>query len=398
MTEYSKLTTEGFNENTANIDKMSPLEIAKAINEEDKKVAFAVEKALPQIAEGIETIANALKAGGHIYYCGAGTSGRLGVLDASECVPTFGVSADIVNEYDAFFATDVRVILKEAATAADDVELCQTFPESVNAEPSDDFIRITCGNRPDFLTDLIMPACTAAPEHRLDHALRDILRVKAAELSPDFPHANGHAVLFCGNALFDWLPVHDAHDIHGSVANIDEHIFAGHITGMKHGSVPLRENEDLPDMDPVVLSPEIKFGIDVLHEIFAEFIFLPGDPGKRKTCRQDYICIAKAPHIEFFRDGCQRQDEKIIRICLLALVSHVVLTDHIILIPVSDKVPADDRFLIGSVHTGEKDFMSGLNIPVTVIHTNNHRPHFLDLFLGHQSISPPFSSNLHRLS
>lgn len=276
-------------------------------------------------------------------------------LPLGQILEPFGVSADIVNEYDAFFATDVRVILKKAATAADDVELCQTFPESVNAEPSDDFLRITCGDRPDFLTDLIMPACTAAPEHRLDHAFRDILRVKAAELSPDFTHANGHAVLFCGNALFDWLPVHDAHDIHGSVANIDEHIFAGHITGMKHGSVPLRENEDLPDMDPVVLSPEIKFGIDVLHEIFAEFIFLPGDPGKRKTCRQDYICIAESPHIEFFRDGCQRQDEKIIRICLLALVSHVVLTDHIILIPVSDKVPADDRFLIGSVHTGEME-------------------------------------------
>lgn len=247
-------------------------------------------------------------------------------LPLGQILEPFGVSADIVNEYDAFFVTDVRVILKEAATAADDVELCQTFPESVNAEPSDDFLRITCGDRPDFLTDLIMPACTAAPEHRLDHAFQDILRVKAAELSPDFTHANGHAVLFCGNALFDWLPVHDAHDIHGSVANIDEHIFAGHITGMKHGSVPLRENEDLPDMDPVVLSPEIKFGIDVLHEIFAEFIFLPGDPGKRKTCRQDYICIAEAPHIEFFRDGCQRQDEKIaanMTACTVEELEHV---------------------------------------------------------------------------
>lgn len=96
MAEYAKLTTEGFNEKTSNIDKMSALEIAQIINDEDKKVAFAVEKALPQIAEGIETMANSLKAGGHIYYCGAGTSGRLGVLDASECVPTFGVSEDTV--------------------------------------------------------------------------------------------------------------------------------------------------------------------------------------------------------------------------------------------------------------------------------------------------------------
>jgi len=110
MSDFSKLTTEGFNENTVNIDKMNALEIAKTINEEDKKVAFAVETALPQIAEGIETIANALKAGGHIYYCGAGTSGRLGVLDASECVPTFGVSEDTVvglmaGGYEALYAS-----------------------------------------------------------------------------------------------------------------------------------------------------------------------------------------------------------------------------------------------------------------------------------------------------
>lgn len=119
MTEYSKLTTEGFNENTANIDKMSPLEIAKAINEEDKKVAFAVEKALPQIAEGIETIANALKAGGHIYYCGAGTSGRLGVLDASECVPTFGVSEDTVV---GLMAGGVEALYASREFAEDDFE------------------------------------------------------------------------------------------------------------------------------------------------------------------------------------------------------------------------------------------------------------------------------------
>lgn len=110
MSNFSKLTTEGFNENTVNIDKMNALEIAKAINEEDKKVAFSVETALPQIAEGIETIANALKADGHIYYCGAGTSGRLGVLDASECVPTFGVSEDKVvglmaGGYEALYAS-----------------------------------------------------------------------------------------------------------------------------------------------------------------------------------------------------------------------------------------------------------------------------------------------------
>lgn len=96
MSEYAKLTTEGYNEKTKNIDKMSAADIARIINEEDKKVAFAVEKALPEISEAIEILANSLKAGGHIYYCGAGTSGRLGVLDASECLPTYGVSEDTI--------------------------------------------------------------------------------------------------------------------------------------------------------------------------------------------------------------------------------------------------------------------------------------------------------------
>ncbi len=110
MSEYAKLTTEGYNEKTANIDKMSAFEIAKIINEEDKKVAFAVEMALPQIAEAIEIMADSLKSGGHIYYCGAGTSGRLGVLDASECVPTYGVSNTTIvglmaGGYEALYAS-----------------------------------------------------------------------------------------------------------------------------------------------------------------------------------------------------------------------------------------------------------------------------------------------------
>ncbi len=96
MTDYSRLTTESYNEKTVSIDKMNSIEIAKCINEEDKTVAFAVERCLDAVANGIDILASALKKGGSIYYCGAGTSGRLGVLDASECPPTYGVSADTV--------------------------------------------------------------------------------------------------------------------------------------------------------------------------------------------------------------------------------------------------------------------------------------------------------------
>ena len=96
MTDFNSLKTESRNLKSANIDKMSALEIARLINEEDKTVAFAVTEALESIAQGIDAMADALKNGGRIFYVGAGTSGRLGVLDASECPPTYGVSRDTV--------------------------------------------------------------------------------------------------------------------------------------------------------------------------------------------------------------------------------------------------------------------------------------------------------------
>ena len=97
MDRYGSYGTEKRLEASKNIDKMSPLEIAALINDQDKTVAYAVEKALPEAAQAIELLASALKNGGRAFYCGAGTSGRLGVLDASECPPTFGVSPQTVQ-------------------------------------------------------------------------------------------------------------------------------------------------------------------------------------------------------------------------------------------------------------------------------------------------------------
>jgi N-acetylmuramic acid 6-phosphate etherase len=85
-----KLGTEQTNPDTVDIDNLPPLEIVRKINNEDKKVALVVEQALPKIAKAAETAAQTLRNGGRIIYIGAGTSGRLGVLDASECPPTFG--------------------------------------------------------------------------------------------------------------------------------------------------------------------------------------------------------------------------------------------------------------------------------------------------------------------
>ena len=88
--DFTKLSTETINERTRNIDKADTLSQLNMINDEDKTVAFAVEKVLPQIAVAVDTISKRLNKGGRLFYVGAGTSGRLGILDASECPPTFG--------------------------------------------------------------------------------------------------------------------------------------------------------------------------------------------------------------------------------------------------------------------------------------------------------------------
>ena len=91
------LTTESRNSNTLNIDKVSTLEMLRIINDEDKKVAYAVEKELEHIARAVDGIVERIKKGGRLIYIGAGTSGRLGILDASECPPTYGVSDELVQ-------------------------------------------------------------------------------------------------------------------------------------------------------------------------------------------------------------------------------------------------------------------------------------------------------------
>jgi len=89
--------TEMRNKNSENLHQFSTLEIIQLMNQEDKTVPDVVEKALPQISLAIDAVVHSLQRGGRLFYIGAGTSGRLGVLDASECPPTFGVSHDLVN-------------------------------------------------------------------------------------------------------------------------------------------------------------------------------------------------------------------------------------------------------------------------------------------------------------
>lgn len=88
--DLSQMITEGRNPASQNIDELSTEAMLRVINSEDQKVALAVEAIVPQIVQVVEAIAEAFSNGGRLIYCGAGTSGRLGILDASECPPTFG--------------------------------------------------------------------------------------------------------------------------------------------------------------------------------------------------------------------------------------------------------------------------------------------------------------------
>src|SRR5437588_9181763 len=114
----SELLTEAINARTRDLDLRSPLDQARVMNEEDRRVPAAVEAVLPQIADAVVRIADALRRGGRLIYVGAGTSGRLAVLDASKCPPTFGVSRHLVQ---ALIAGGKKAVTEAVEGAEDSV-------------------------------------------------------------------------------------------------------------------------------------------------------------------------------------------------------------------------------------------------------------------------------------
>ncbi|MGQ9604277.1 MAG: N-acetylmuramic acid 6-phosphate etherase [bacterium] len=93
--EISLLPTEAINPRTKNLDKASVVEILRMMNKEDSKVALAVGRVIKRIAQAVDVVVETIKMGGRVFYVGAGTSGRIGVLDAAECPPTFGTPPDL---------------------------------------------------------------------------------------------------------------------------------------------------------------------------------------------------------------------------------------------------------------------------------------------------------------
>ena len=136
--------TEQENPATRNIDSASALEAARLINNEDKLVALAVEKVLPETAAAIDRIVERLRNGGRLFYVGTGTSGRLGVLDASECPPTFGVAPDLVQ---GVIAGGYDALYKAVEASEDDKEAGKTDLQTRGLTEKDAVVGIAASGR-----------------------------------------------------------------------------------------------------------------------------------------------------------------------------------------------------------------------------------------------------------
>lgn len=169
--------TEQENPKTAEIDKVSTLDSVRLINDEDKTVASAIEKVLPEIAAVIDNVIERLKDGGRLFYVGTGTSGRLGVLDASEIPPTFGVSYErvqgvIAGGYDALY--------KATESSEDDREAGAEDLKTRGVSEKDAVIGIAASGRTPYTIGAVeyakkigcFTACiTCVPDSAITHAV-----------------------------------------------------------------------------------------------------------------------------------------------------------------------------------------------------------------------------------
>ena len=144
MVNISGLTTETVNEATRNIDEQDALGIVTMINREDKKVADAIEKELPQIARAVDAIAERFERGGRIIYCGAGSSGRMGTLDAVELTPTYSV---LPERAFGLLAGGEKAMYVAVEGAEDSKELAVEDLKKVNLKPEDCVIGIAASGR-----------------------------------------------------------------------------------------------------------------------------------------------------------------------------------------------------------------------------------------------------------
>lgn len=146
--DLNNLITESRNHESESIDMLSTLEILKVINNEDKKVPFAVEATLPDIAQLVDKVAEAFNQGGRLIYCGAGTSGRLGILDASECPPTYGTPHEMVV---GLIAGGHQAILRAVENAEDNLELGEQDLRNLQFTQKDILVGIAASGRTPYV-------------------------------------------------------------------------------------------------------------------------------------------------------------------------------------------------------------------------------------------------------
>lgn len=148
MVELQKIATEQRNPNTMNIDTLSTLDMVKLINREDHRVADAVGEVTDKIAQAVDVIAEKLAAGGRLIYCGAGTSGRLGILDAVECPPTYSTDPETVQ---ALMAGGYGAIFKAVEGAEDSKELGVQDMQNIHFSQKDVLVGIAASGRTPYV-------------------------------------------------------------------------------------------------------------------------------------------------------------------------------------------------------------------------------------------------------
>ena len=148
----ASLVTEKPNANTEDIDQCSTVEMLRKINDEDEKVAPAVREEIPKIAEVVDEIAARMQKGGRLFYFGAGTSGRLGVLDASECPPTYGVSPELVQGY---IAGGDRALRLSAEGCEDNPAMGEKEVTNHKIGPVDTVVGLTASGRAPYVIGVI---------------------------------------------------------------------------------------------------------------------------------------------------------------------------------------------------------------------------------------------------
>lgn len=150
--DLNSMITESRNSASENIDMLSTLEMLKVINDEDKKVALAIERILPNIAQVVDKIVEAFAKGGRLIYSGAGTSGRLGILDASECPPTFGTKPEQVV---GLIAGGHKAIFQAVENAEDNVQMGADDLKNLNFNARDVLIGIAASGRTPYVKGAI---------------------------------------------------------------------------------------------------------------------------------------------------------------------------------------------------------------------------------------------------